>query len=199
MFTLNYAVLPLSNQGVIDVQAFYVIVKIMQFIRSAEVDRFNDRSAALQQLAGVDPSQCLKLGVLPTNTRTPLHVLFPALQRGIWPSPQSGSWRDHDRRFHWPGVRQLHPQFAPVVMWAAAVGSSHLERGDVEAAIDVGVAIDYFVDRHSRLDNFSCLLDACDIETVEPAFNHTTLEEHRLEVKRLELVHDQLRHLEFAH
>jgi hypothetical protein len=125
---------------------------------------FNRDSEQLQREAGVDPAQCLRVGIVPGNNRTPLSWLFQGLQSRIWVTPEEGYWRvNHDEPLHWPGVRKLHPQSVQTVVWAAAVGSQLLAAQEIKAAEDMGRAIDLFVDKGSSDYNYQKLISLCGV------------------------------------
>lgn len=138
-------------------------------IFDAEAQAFNDDIARLQAAAGVNPAECLRVGIVAGSKRTGLELMLPALQQGIWITPQENAsppsiaWREHDERLHWPGVRDLHPQSVRVVKWAAAYAQHMLNTGDTRSAEVIADKIDLFVDPESDFARYSRLLESVGI------------------------------------
>jgi hypothetical protein len=167
----------------------------VQLIFDVQVHSFNVVSAKLQHAAGVNPDDCLEIGLVEGCERTDLGLFFSSLQKRLWITPaedgDTEQWRSHDRRYHWDGVRKLHPQSAATVVWAAAIGSATLVGGDRQAAEILADEVDLFIDRDSNFSHYNRLLELCQVSLGDAPdylvqLNHTQLVndlEKRLDLK----------------
>jgi len=147
---------------------------------------FNTDSVRLQRAAGVDPDLCLKLAIVPGDARTELGLFFSALQKRIWATPTTGDWSEHDIKLHWPGVRSLHPQSVDVVIWAAAIGSEHLENSERAAAESMASALDFFIDKGSSEHYYDRVVELCKVDP-GTAPDYTIQAQHAARIKQLEV------------
>ena len=165
----------------------------MPSLNAIAADRYNEKSARLQIATGVDPELCLKVEIVPGHERTKLPMFFAYLQRARWATPETPSelpsnvidWTKHDANFHWPGVRDLHPNFVPVVMFAARIGAAHLGQGEITAAERLAVDLDYFVDRGVTANHYNDLMNACGVVVMHEALDFSVLAAHRDDIRSL--------------
>ncbi len=154
---------------------------------NGEATAFNAESARVQRAVGVNPRECLKLGILPGDARTELDELFSYLQLGIWISPAEGYWYDHDEELHRGRIRNLHPNTVKTIINAATIGEEQLLQGKVKSAERIGTNIDILIDENSSLMEYLKLIDACgvDISNLSAYPDNSVQEQHTIDFEQV--------------
>lgn len=125
---------------------------------------FNLVSSQIQRAVEVDPRECLRVTIIPGDTRTLLPVFFGSLSLGVWPTPQAGFFRVDDENFHWEPVREFHPKIASIVKLAAGIGLQHLNDGMLDGAENIAEELHYMLSvTGTKIGAYHELLRACSI------------------------------------
>jgi len=157
---------------------------------SQEAAEFNNLSAHIQSKLGINPDECLRVVTFPSqgDARTLLPSFFEGLQRREWRTPETGEFLTHDKTLHWPGVRELHPAFVPMVIWAAAVGEEHFKARRTDEANDMGNKLDFFIDKYALAINLNNILRLCDVDPAHETLSFPMQALHRTQIRTLQEV-----------
>ena len=149
-----------------------------------EASAFNAESARLQRAVGVDPRECLKLGIVPGDAETEFVVQFSYLQLGIWISPAAGFWREHDEECHDQRIRELHPNGAKTAIYGATVGKERLLQGEVKSAERMGKNLDTFLDQRSTYMDYFKLVEDCGVD-LRTATDYPIQVQHAIDLEQV--------------
>ena len=151
---------------------------------TGSIEEFNAESAVIQEALGIDPSRCLRVVRGPGEKTVLLEDLFSNLKQGLWPTPED---EEHDRLYHWRGVRELHPVFIPMVLWAATIGEKALVEGRRSAAEAIGDALDLVVNVYAKGSYYGYLLDVCGINELSEEFRFSVEMENQRAIRSAQL------------
>jgi hypothetical protein len=138
---------------------FYTLKDIDEYSAAQiDTDMFNSESRRVQEIAGVNPDDCISLtDDTGTEVTHPMKYLA-ALGTLKYLLPATGSWRDHDSKYHVRTIRSMHPDTAALVANYARYGQQLLIDGNQQAADGVVDTLDLFLSDASSRERMYTML-----------------------------------------
>lgn len=82
---------------------------------------------------------------VPEDRQAPIDHFLGYLEQGLFATPETGRWREHDEMFHIPRIKALSEDEVEFVMDAAQVARRLLHDGEKIAAEYAAESIDRFL------------------------------------------------------